>query len=41
MTKREDIQIAVVLLTAEKLVMFRDWFEGLQARLWDQQPERR
>ncbi|MGD9802239.1 MAG: hypothetical protein AB7E81_06440 [Hyphomicrobiaceae bacterium] len=40
MTKLEDITKAVEQLSPEELAQFRDWFEELQARLWDDQIER-
>ena len=40
MTKLEDITKAVEQLSPEELAQFRDWFEELQARLWDEQIER-
>jgi hypothetical protein len=40
MTKLEDITKAVEQLSLEELVQFREWFEELQARLWDEQIER-
>jgi len=40
MTKLEDITKAVEQLSPEELAQFREWFEELQARLWDEQIER-
>ena len=40
MTKLEDITKAVEHLPPEELAKFREWFEELQARLWDEQIER-
>ncbi len=40
MTKLEDIEKAVEQLSPEELARFRQWFEELQARLWDEQIER-
>lgn len=40
MTKLEDITKAIEQLSPEELAQFRDWFEELQARLWDEQIER-
>ena len=40
MTKLEDIEKAIEQLPPEELAKFRNWFEELQARLWDQQIER-
>lgn len=39
MTKLEDITKAVEQLSPEELARFRDWFEELQARIWDEQIE--
>lgn len=36
----EDIERAVERLPPEELSKFREWFEELQARLWDEQIER-
>jgi hypothetical protein len=40
MTNLEDIEKAVEQLSPEELKRFRDWFEELQARQWDEQIER-
>ena len=40
MTKLEDITKAVEQLSPEEMAQFREWFEELQARLWDEQIER-
>jgi hypothetical protein len=39
MTKLEDITKAVEQFSPEELAQFREWFEELQARLWDEQIE--
>ncbi len=40
MTKLEDLTKAVEQLAPKEFAEFRDWFEQLQARLWDEQIER-
>lgn len=40
MTKLDDITKAIEQLSPEELAQLRDWFEELQARLWDEQIER-
>ena len=40
MTKLEDIEKAIEQLSPTELAKLRDWFEELQAGLWDQQIER-
>lgn len=40
MTKLDEIEKAVEQLSPEEMAKFRDWFEELQATLWDQQFER-
>jgi hypothetical protein len=40
MTKLEDIEKAILALSGDELAKLRDWFEELQADLFDQQIER-
>ncbi len=40
MDNLEDLKKAVERLPPEELSKFREWFEELQARLWDAQIER-
>lgn len=40
MNNLEEIERAVERLPPEELSKFREWFEELQARLWDAQIER-
>ena len=40
MSKVDDIKQAVQQLSPDELKAFRDWFEDLQAQLWDEQIER-
>jgi hypothetical protein len=40
MTKIEDIEKAVELLSPEDLARFREWFEEFEARLFDDKIER-
>ena len=40
MTKLEDIVSAIAALSSEDLTKLRDWFEELEARLFDERIER-
>ena len=40
MTKIDDIKQAVTQLSPAELKAFREWFEELEAQLWDEQIER-
>ena len=40
MTKLEEVEQAVLALTAAEKAKFRRWFAELEAQLWDEQIER-